>query len=517
MKDVKGKMVKGTFWTLLEKLSLQFVAFVVSMILSRILTPTDYGTVALLGVFMSISGVLVDSGFGSALVQKKDATELDFNSVFYLSIGVSFAFYAVLFLCAPAISRFYDTPELVWILRIVALQLVFHAINSVQGAELSRKMLFHLSFRISLISTIPSAIVGIPCAIWGYGPWALVFQGLTAGILGVVARWFIIAWRPRLMFSFKAVMSLYSFGWKLAADRLLDSAFSNVWGLVIGKFYSKADLAYVGKGKHLPSLLMDSINGTLGRVTFPVLVQYQDDKCKIREATRRIVQCSSFLIFPAMMGCAACAHNMIILLFGKQWSMAVPYAQFACFQFALWPLALVQQTLLAIGRSDVLLKIDIVRKIFGFSIMGATLWISPLAFMAAMAFIYAPVCTWTNTWPNKKLFGYSFLDEVRDVASIAAATGIMMIAMWGVDLVAVPCGFGGDAIPFLIFRLIIQVVLGLTLYFLLAIWFHIPALDEYLLLFLPKIATRFPRIARVGYQIHLRLSHQSPPKQENVQ
>ena len=516
MRDVKNKMVKGTLWTLLEKFSLQLVAFVVSMVLSRILTPTDYGTVALLGIFMSISGVLVDSGFGSALVQKKNATELDFNSVFYLSIALSLVLYAALFFSAPAISRFFDTPELVWILRVVALQLVFNAINSVQGAELTRKMLFHLSFRISLVSTIPSAIVGITCAFLGYGPWALVFQGLVGGIIGVVARWFIIAWRPRLMFSLKAVKSLYSFGWKLAADRLLDSAFTNVWGFVIGKFYSKADLAYVGKGKHLPSLLMDSINGTLGRVSFPVLVQYQHDKGKIREATRRIVQCSSFLIFPAMMGCAACAHNIIILLFGNQWNMAVPYAQFACFQFALWPLSLVQQTLLAIGRSDVLLKLDIVRKIIGFAIMGATLWISPLVFMAAMAFVYTPVCTWTNTWPNKKLFDYSFLDELRDIASIAAATGIMMIVMWGVDIFAATCDFGGDTIPLLISRIVIQVALGLAVYFYMAVRLHIPAFDEYLMLCLPRIERRFPRLAHIGYQIHVRLSHQSSTRQENV-
>lgn len=508
MTDVKNKMVKGTFWTLLEKFSLRLVAFLVTMVLSRILSPDDYGTVALLGIFMSISGVLVDSGFGSALVQKKDASDADFNSVFYLSIGVATLLYAILFFSAPAIANFYKTQELIWILRVMALQLIFSAINSVQGAELSRKMLFHLSFRISLISTIPSAVVGVLSACLGFGPWALVFQGLTAGVLGVIARWFIIAWRPRLMFSFESIKSLYSFGWKLSADSLLNAAFDNVWGLVIGRFYSRADLAYVGKGKHLPALLMDTINGTLGRVSFPALVQYQHDMGKIREVTRRIVQCSSFLIFPAMMGCAACSRNIIILLFGDQWKMAVPYAQFACFQYALWPLSLVQMTLLAIGRSDVLLKIDIVRKAIGFAIMGATLWISPMVFMAAMAFVYTPVCTWTNTWPNKKLFDYTFWDEVRDVASIAAATVVMSAVVWGVDMLARVCGLGDDTILLLGIRLTVQLSLGISVYFGLSVWFRIPAMEEYLSIFLPKLQPRFPRIANLGYSV-LRRFHGS--------
>jgi len=500
MIDVKDKMVKGTIWTLFEKFSLQIVAFVVSMVLSRILTPTDYGTVALITVFMAIAGVLVDSGFGSALVQKKDATELDFNSVFYLSVGISLVAYAVLFLSAPAIARFYDMAALCAILRVTALSLVFGAVNSVQGAELARKMLFHLSFRISLISTVPSAIVGIVCALRGCGPWALVWQGFTSGVIGIFARWFIIAWRPKPMFSFRAVKSLYSFGWKLSADSFVNMAFDNIYGFVIGKFYQKSDLAFVNKGKGLPALIMDAVNGTLGRVTFPALVQYQDDMTKIRLATRRIVQCSSFLIFPAMMGFAACAHNVVILLFGHQWYDAIPYMRCVCFQYALWPLSLVQMVLVAIGRSDVLLKINMVRKVLGFAVMGATLWISPFVFIAAMAFVYTPFATWTNTWPNKKLFAYTFWDEIRDVLPIATATGIMTAIVWSVDLLAHICGFGSDTLGLIIARLVVQVTLGVSVYATLAVLFRISALQEYLRIFLPKME-RMPKVARSARRI----------------
>lgn len=504
MTDIKNKMVKGTFWTLLEKFSLQFVSFGVTMVLSRLLTPSDYGTVALLSVFMSIAGVIVDSGFGSALVQKKNATELEFNSVFYLSIGLSLVAYAILFLCAPAIARFYNTPVLCAILRVTALSLVFGAINSVQGAELTRKMLFHLSFRISLISTIPSAVVGIVCAWRGLGTWALVWQSFTSGAIGVVARWFIIAWRPRLQFSFGAVKGLYSFGWKLSADSFVNMAFDNVYGLVIGKFYQKSDLAYVDKGKAPPALIMGTINGTLSRVAFPALVQYQDDMVKIRSATRRIVQCSSFLIFPALMGFAACAHNLVVLLFGHQWYDAIPYMQCVCFQYALWPLSLVQTVLVAIGRSDVLLKINMVRKVIGFIVMGATLWISPLAFIAGMAFVYTPIATWTNTLPNKKLFNYTFWDEVRDVLPIAAATGVMMAFVWGVDWLARLCGLGADTVGLMIGRIAVQVVLGVSVYATLSIMFRIQALGEYLRIFLPKLE-RIRPVGRLANKILVRV------------
>jgi O-antigen/teichoic acid export membrane protein len=495
MTDIKSKTVRGAFWVLMEKMSLQLVSFCVTLVLARLLTPSDYGTVALLTIFLAVLGVLVDAGFGSALVQKKDATDLHFNSVFYLSIAVSVCAYALLFLCAPSIAGFYAVPELKPIVRVVGLQLVFNAINSVQTAELTRKMLFHLSFRISLISTLPSAAVGIAMAYLGYGPWALVCQSMTSSALGVVARWFIIAWRPRLMFSFAALRGLFSFGWKMSVNSMIEVAFDNTWGLIVGKVYQKSELAFINKGKHLPALLMDSINGTLTRVSFPALVQFQNDRHKIREATRRIIQCSSFLVFPAMMGMAASASEIVYLLFGTQWTNAIPYARLGCFQLALWPLSLVQMTLMAIGRSDVLVKINVVRKVIGFAIMGATLWISPLVFMAAMAFVYTPVGTWTNTIPNKKLFGYTLLDELRDVASIIVATVAMTILVWGAHFALVHCGLGGTDAPMLALRLFVQVVVGVSAYTLISIRLHVPAMAELARMAYPRVERRFPRFA----------------------
>ena len=329
--SLKSKVAKGAVWTLMEKLSTQAVQFVVGMVLARLLTPNDYGTVALTAIFFAVAGVLVDGGFGNALIQKKDADDLDFNSVFYLNFVLSVVAYIALFFAAPWIADFYKTPELKNIVRVSALCFFFNAVNAIQGAELTKKMLFHLSFRISLITCFTSAICGITLAFLGFGVWALVLTSLITGFVGVVARWFIIAWRPRLMFSFSRLKPLFSYGWKMAFSGLLDSVFRELNGLLIGKFYSRADIAFVNKGRSLPQLTMDQVDSTLGRVSFPALVFLQDDKIKLREAMRRMMRCSTFLVFPLMVGVAVCSWSCIRLLYGEKWTPAVPYMMLSCF------------------------------------------------------------------------------------------------------------------------------------------------------------------------------------------
>lgn len=495
MNGIKTRVVKGAFWIFFEKLSLRAVSFCVTLVLARLLSPSDYGTVALLTIFIAVMGSLVDAGFGSALVQKKDATELDFNSVFYLSLALSLIAYLMLFALAPCISEFYNIPELKSIVRVLGIQLIFNAVNSVQSAELTRKMLFNLSFRISLLSTLPSAIVGVVMAYKGFGAWALVAQSIASGLIGVIARWVIIAWRPKLMFSFAALKGLFSFGWKISLNSLIEVAFENTWGLIVGKVYHRSDLAFINKGRQITALAMDSVSGTLSRVSFPALAQLQDDQAKIREATRRIVQLSSFLVVPMMMGLATCSKDIIYILFGGQWDGAVPYAQLACFQFALWPLSLVQMTLMAMGHSDILVKINLVRKAIGFAVMGATLWISPLVFMAAMAFVYTPVCTWTNAIPNKKLLNYTLMEELRDVVAIFSAAIIMAGIVMGIGFVLKYIDWGRLMFAQRFICLVVQILAGVGIYFTLSVLFKIAALGEILRIVVPKVREMLPRLA----------------------
>lgn len=503
--SLKSKVAKGAVWTLLEKMSTQIVTFVVGMILARLLTPNDYGTVALTGIFFAVAGVLVNCGFGEALIQKKDADDLDYNSVFYLNIALSLVTYAVLFFAAPWIARFYKTPELVAIVRVSAVVFVFNAVNAIQGAELTKKMLFHLSFRISLITTFTSAICGVTLAFMGYGVWALVWSSLISGFVGVIARWLIIAWRPRLMFSWKRLKPLFAYGWKMAASGLLDAFFKNLNGLIIGRLYSRADLAYVNKGQSLPRLAMNEVDGTLGRVSFPALVQLQGDKARLRDAMRRMMTCSAFLVMPLMVLVAACAHSELRLLYGPQWTPAAPYMMLACFSYALYPFHTINlRGILALGRSDIFLKLEIVKKalvlvvVIGASRLGVFTW------MAISAFAIGPLGVIINAWPNRKLLNYPLRMQVRDVLPtilVCVAEGGVVV---GINLIGSRlqpslgvAEEGTTLMVFLAVKLLLQAVLGLGTFFALAYAFRLKPMGEYARMAAVILQKRWPKVVPV--------------------
>ena len=503
--SIKSKVAKGAVWALLEKMSDQIVRFVVGMILARLLTPNDYGTIALTGIFFAVAGVLVDSGFGGALVQKKDADELDYNSVFYLNLALSLVVYAGLFFSAPWIADFYETPVLKDIVRVSAVCFIFNAINAIQGAELTKKMLFHLSFRISLITCLTSAICGVTLAFMGYGVWALVWSSLISGFVGVIARWFIIAWRPRLMFSFSRLRPLFSYGWKMAASGLLDAVFRNINGLVIGKLYTKADLAFVKKGHSLPALAMNEVDATLGRVSFPALVLLQGDKVKLREAMRRMMRCSTFLVFPLMVGVSACSHSLLRLLYGSTWVPAAPYMQLACFTFALWPFHTINlRGIMALGRSDVFLRLEIIKKAAVLTVVFSCFRLGVLPWMAISAFVLGPFSVIVNAWPNKKLLGYTLGMQLWDVMPTALVCVAEATAVFGIDFACDVCApmFGvGDAgvrlNVFLACKLMLQFVFGAGIFFGLSYAFRLNPMGEYARMAATAIGGRFPRIARL--------------------
>ena len=508
MPNLKEKVAKGAVWTLCEKLSCQAVGFVVGMILARLLTPTEFGTVALTGIFFAVAGVLVDGGFGNALIQKKDADELDFNSVFYLNFGLSTLAYISLFVAAPWIAAFYKTPELKLIVRVSALTFLFGAISSMQCVELYKKMLFHLSFRISLITTFTSAIVGVTLAFVGYGVWALVWSSLVSGLAGVIARWFIIAWRPRLMFSAARLKPLFSYGWKMAASSLIDQVFCNLNGLLIGKFYTKADLAFVNKGQSLPSLAMNEVDGTLGRVSFPALVQLQDDKIKLRDAMRRMMVCSTFLVFPLMVGVAACAKSELRLLYGEQWVPATPYMMLACFSFALWPFHTINlRGIMALGRSDIFLKLEIIKKMSKLVFILAFFRFGVLPFMCACAFALGPLSVIINSWPNRKLLDYPIRMQIMDVLPTAVLCVVEAAVVFGVDLAfnMLGCGFEQtNSIWSLVAVLAMQFIGGSVTFFGLAIAFKLNPLCEYARMASSALGSRLPRVSIILNKISLR-------------
>lgn len=500
MNNLRQKVTKGSFWTLCEKLSGQAVSFVVGMILARLLTPTDYGTVSLAGIFFVVAGSLVNCGFGSALIQKKDADQLDYNSVFYFELAMSVVAYAAMFFAAPWIAGFYKTPELVSIVRVSALTFIFGAINSIQSAELTKKMLFHLSFRISLITTFTSAIVGVTLAFMGYGVWALVFASLASGLAGVIARWFIIAWRPQLMFSSARLKPLFAYGWKMAVSGLLDSFFRQLSGLLIGKFYTRADLAFVDKGRHLPNMAMSEVDATLGRVTFPALVQMQHDKVALRETMRRMMTCSLFLVLPAMVGIAACAKSELRLLYGEQWVPATPYMMIACFSYALWPFHTINlRGIQALGRSDVFLKLEIIKKALRVVCILGFLRFGVLTYVAVGAFVMGPMSVIINSWPNRKLLNYTIGMQIRDVLPTVGVCVVEGIVVFGVDFLFKLTSYGFEAtnsLWSLVAVLSIQFVAGATTFIMLSYFFRLKPMGEFIGIAAGAIRGRMPNLAQ---------------------
>lgn len=501
--SLKTKVAKGAVWTLMEKLSTQIVQFIVGMILARLLTPDDYGTVALTTIFFAIAGVLVDGGFGNALIQKKDADDIDFNSVFYLNLGLSVVAYAVLFFCAPLIADFYHVAELKTIVRMLGICLFFNAVNAIQNAELTKKMLFHLSFRVSLITCFTSAFCGVTLALMGFGVWALVWSSLITGLIGVIARWFIIAWRPRLVFSFQRLKPLYSYGWKMALSSLIDQFFANLNGLLIGKFYTKSDLAYVNKGRSLPCLAMNEVDATLGRVSFPALVLLQDDKIKLRDAMRRMIRCSTFLVFPLMVGIAICSDSLIRLLYGAQWMPAVPYMMLACFSFALWPFHTINlKGIMALGRSDIFLKLEVIKKMAVLIVLLSTFRLGVLPWMAISAFTIGPFGLIVNAWPNAKLLNYTLGMQFLDVMPTALICLAEAAVVLGIDMVANSlssilrvAGEGTSLMVFLSLKLALQFIFGAGIFFGLAYMLRLKPMGEYACIVAGVAKGRFPRIS----------------------
>lgn len=486
--NLKSKFVKGAFWAFSERLCNQIAAFVVGIILARLLSPNDYGTIAILSIFTAIAGVLADSGFGNALIQKKDASEEDFNSVFYCSLGLTAAIYGILFLCAPSVAGFYGREELCPILRVISLTLFFYAINSIQNAELNRKLLFHLSFRISLISTIASAVTGISLAYMGFGVWTLVWTTIVSGLVGVVTRWVIIAWRPRLMFSLSALKPLFSFGWKIACVGLINTVFNNIHGLIIGKIYTPADLSFYNRGRSFPELIMVNVDGTLGRVAYPTLAKLQSDRVKMREAMRRMMVVSTYFIFPMMMFFAISSDKIILLLLGEKWLSASPYAAIACFTFALWPFHTINlQGIQAVGRSDVFLKLELIKKMIALIVLVVFLRQGILLWCAVVAFVSSPLSVIINSWPNRKLFDYTLKMQLKDVfptmvVSIVAMTPALALNFFPVQ----PSGF------IMAMMLLSEGCLVAILYLLLSYFFRLRGLKELAILSKPFVASRFP-------------------------
>ena len=411
----KRSIMSSLVWKLLERSGTQGAQFVLSIILARLLSPEQYGVIALITVFIALATVFIQSGLGTALIQKLDADELDFSSVFYLSCFIALCLYALLYFVAPAIANFYNTPVLTPITRVLAFTLFPGAINSVQFAVVSRSMQFKRLFLSSMGGVLGSGVVGVLMAYAGYGVWALVAQQLVNSLLITIILWFIVEWRPRLRFSLGRVKTLYSYGWKLLVSGLLDTLFRNIYGLVIGKVYSKDLLGYFNRGQQFPSVIAANLDGAIQSVMLPVLSANQNRVSVVKSMARRSMKTSSYLLFPLMLGLAAIARPMVSVILTDKWLPCVPFLQLSCFAFALYPIHTANLTAInALGRSDIFLKLEIMKKLLVILVLAVTIRFGIYA-MATGQVLTSILATFINAYPNKRLLSYSYWEQLHDL------------------------------------------------------------------------------------------------------
>ena len=428
-------------WRFAERCGAQLVTFIVSIVLARLLTPEDYGTVALVTVFTTIMQVFVDSGLGTALIQKKDADDLDFSSVFYFNFVVCIVLYLVMFFAAPFIASFYDIPELTPVVRVISLTIVISGVKGVQQSYVSRNMLFKRFFYATLGGTVFSAFLGIAMAYAGFGLWAIVAQQLSNTAIDTLILWITVKWRPKLIFSWKRLKGLLNFGWKMLCSALLDTVYNNLRSLLIGKVYSSADLAYYNEGKKFPNLIVTNINTSIDSVLFPAMSKEQDDKNRVKNMTRRSIMVSCYIMAPLMIGLACCASNIVVVVLTEKWLPCVFFLQIFCITYMFYPIHTANlNAIKAMGRSDLFLKLEIWKKVIGLILLLATLFISVKA-MAYSLLISTMTSMIINSWPNKKLLDYSFLEQMKDILPsilLAVGMGVAVYLMGVLNLPTLP-------------------------------------------------------------------------------
>ena len=421
---LRSKILSGVFWQGLCNVGSKGLTFVFSIILARLLVPEDFGSVAILMIFIAIAEVFVDSGFSTALIQKKDADEIDCSSVFYINILVAVVLYFVSFAAAPWVAEFYRDPKLTIYFRWLALGTVIRSLALVQGALLTKRMLFFLNFRIAFCSLLVSGVLGISLAYCGFGVWALIAQQLTSAAVTAILLWLLVRWRPRLSFVWSRVKALFQFGSKLLATSLLDSLFNNLFGMIVGRLFDLSTLAYYNRGRHIPETGMSIINSTIGSVIFPAFAEVQDDRERMRAIARKSLKLTMFFVIPAMGMLAVLARPLVIVLLTEKWLSCVIFLQLSCITFLVWPLhTLNLQVIMACGRSGIMLILEIIKKTQTIAILFLTYPYGVVAMVWGMA-INGVVCAVENAWPNRKLIGYSFWPQFRDILPLLLVAGV---------------------------------------------------------------------------------------------
>lgn len=475
----KNHIISSLTWKLMERIGTNGITFIVSIVLARILAPKEYGLISLITIFITIANVFVQSGFNTALIQKKGADEIDFSTVFYVSLLIAGFLYLILFFSSPYIANFYDEPQLTLLLRVLSITLIFGAINSIQNAIIAREMQFKKLFYSSLSSILVSGIIGIVMAYRGFGVWSLVWQQLSNQFFISVIMWFTVRWRPKFLFSLGRLRGLFSYGSKILISELLGTLYLDLRVVVIGKLYTSSTLGYYNRGKQFPSVIIANLDGSIQSVMLPVFSSHQDNRKRIKEMLRRSIVTSSFLVLPAMTGLAIIAEPLVKLMLTDKWLPCVPFLQIFCVVYAVIPMQKANlQAIKGLGYGDTILKLEIVKKIFGIIILCVTTFHGVYA-IAFGELLSSLVSTAVNAYPNIKYINYGLKEQFKDVLPSLVLSTVMGAVLYNLRFLAMQAWL----------LLIVQILVGIILYFGLARIFKLECLD-YLLNTLQGLFTK---------------------------
>lgn len=433
--SLKQKTTTGLFWSFIDSFANQGVQFIVGIVLARILSPREFGLIGMLTIFIAISQSFVDSGFSSALIRKKNCTQADYSTVFYFNLAVGILFYLILFVSSNAISIFFDEPQLKRLLQVLGIGLLLNALGIIQRTILTKEINFKLQTKVSVISSIGSGTLAITMALLGHGVWSLVALTLSRFGLNSLFLWIWAKWKPLRVFSKKSFKELFSFGSKLLLSGLIDTTYRNVYYLVIGKFFSAQELGFYTRADQFKAFPSQNLSGIIGRVSYPILSSIQDDIPKLKKAYIKIIRSTMYVTFVLMLGMAAAAKPMILALIGDKWLPAVIYLQLLCFVGMFYPLHALNLNMLQVqGRSDLFLKLEIIKKVLAVPIILIGVFFG-IKYMILGMIINTIVAFYLNSFWSGKMIGYSSIQQVKDIMPSFFVAAIMAAIVFGLNFI----------------------------------------------------------------------------------
>lgn len=415
MVTLKQRTLSGLTWSCIENIARKGVTFVIGIILARLLIPSEFGLIGMITIFIAISESFINSGFSQALIRKKNCTDVDFSTVFYFNLAVGFIFYWVLYFSAPAISRFFNEPQLTSLIKVMSIVLIIDSLTIIQRTILTKRIDFKLQTKVSISSSVFSGSVGIVMAYAGFGVWSLVVREISDRLVNSLLLWLWNRWRPIAVFSKKSFDELFTFGNKLLISGLIDTLYRNIYLIIIGKYFSAQELGFYTRANQFKALPAENINNIVSRVSFPVLAQMQDDPGALKRNYKKLIKSVMFVTFVLMMGMAAVAEPVVIILIGEPWRPCIIYLQMLCFVGMMYPLhALNLNMLNVLGRSDLFLRLEIIKKALAVPIILIGIFFGIKAMIAGMI-INSQIAYFLNSFWSGKFIEYSMKEQVIDV------------------------------------------------------------------------------------------------------